>query len=291
MSRVAICIATSERPVLLRNCLRALVTAVSAGNGHNVVIVVVENGESLTSQVVIEEVRTSINIIYELEKKKGIPFARNRCLDLALNWNADYIAFVDDDVEVDPNWFVAMMKVIEKLDVDVVSGDVRYVAGDRIFDKYGRRPSPRTHAETDNVLFKSWLAEKLRFDERYAFSGGSDYLFFKQAHALGAVIVVALDASAEETLHLDRQTLRWNLRRHFRYGLVGARVDRQLGNRVDTVRIALRSSINVVLGFLEALARLVVTPNRWSLGLLRVSRGLGGIAFLLGIRFDEYRRS
>ncbi len=270
--------------------MESLLASAEDGHGHEVVLVVVENGTDETSESIVRAFQSLIPFLFAIEKRKGIPFARNRCLDIALDWAADYIAFVDDDVTVDANWFEAMMVALASSDADVVSGEVRYVSGEREFSKYEQRPSPRRHAETDSVLFKSWLARRLRFDESYAFSGGSDYLFFKQAYALGAVMIVAREAGASESLPSNRQSLRWLVRRHFRYGLVAARVDRQLGSVGTYVRVFLRSSANVCIGLFELIARLFLEPRKWSLGLLRASRGAGGLAFMLGLRFEEYRR-
>ena len=53
----------------------------------------------------------NVNIYYDLEKKIGIPFARNRALSILKKTNCEFVCFFDDDCEVSKNWLASMIKI------------------------------------------------------------------------------------------------------------------------------------------------------------------------------------
>ena len=68
------------------------------------VFVVIENDDEEKSKSVIQNLEPLFNksrLTYALEKEPGIPFARNRAAQEAINISADLLLFVDDDEEVD----------------------------------------------------------------------------------------------------------------------------------------------------------------------------------------------
>ena len=55
------------------------------------------------------------NDIYHLnEKKRGIVYARNKCLISAKEFNPKYLAFIDDDVRLDKNWLQNNLLIMNK---------------------------------------------------------------------------------------------------------------------------------------------------------------------------------
>jgi succinoglycan biosynthesis protein ExoM len=227
--------------------------------------------------------------MYEQESRQGIPFGRNRCLSIALSIGAQYVVFVDDDMTVSPQWFNELFSLIVATSADVVTGDVMNVFPDgREEPKYLPRAGDRKTAETDNVIFKSWLAEKLQFDERLALSGGSDTLFFRQAYELGANIRHSDAAVAYEHMHGVRGSRKWFLGRNYRYGLVGVRVERLLGSKRVSIRYLFRGLLAVAFGLGEAiLATPRADPTR-SFGIYRAARGGGMLMGALGKKADRY---
>lgn len=290
MNKVAICIATCNRNQLLRACLESLHAATAARPEYQVAFMVIDNNATPLAHQVLGDFDGRTQCCWE--PRPGIPFARNRALQCAREWGADFIAFIDDDETVDPDWFSQIMPCIDRPGVDVVSGRVlQEIAGhERPKDK--GCALQRDRAETDNVIFKAWLAERLQFDESLAQCGGSDTLFFRQAHALGAIIHLCNAAVARESMPAERDTLAWHMRRHFRYGLVHCRIERRLEQGASRSALLLRALLLIPLGLLEMLlARLLHRGPRWRSGLLRSMRGLGGLAYFLGLRYDEYRRA
>jgi glycosyltransferase involved in cell wall biosynthesis len=105
MPPVTIAICTRDRPQLLKRCLASLLPQLEAARqrGQVVDVLVIDNAPSdeRTSEVVssVEGVR------YQREARPGLDFARNRALRAS---EAEFVAYLDDDVVVDRNWFAGL---------------------------------------------------------------------------------------------------------------------------------------------------------------------------------------
>ena len=96
---VAVC--TKDRPELLRSCLDSVL-------GSDVLpleVLVVDNAPSDDRT---RDVVAALGLRYEVERCAGLDFARNRALRSA---RGDVVAFVDDDVVVDPDWLARVRAV------------------------------------------------------------------------------------------------------------------------------------------------------------------------------------
>ncbi len=58
-----------------------------------------------------------------MEPEPGIPFARERSVELC--WNDDALIFVDDDEVAPPNWLATLLAAWERTGADVVTGPVK----------------------------------------------------------------------------------------------------------------------------------------------------------------------
>lgn len=96
---VAIC--TRDRPEVLARCLAAL-TPLQA----HFEILVVDNAP--TDDTTAELVRKHPRVRYTREPRPGLDFARNRAWQEA---TGDWIAYLDDDAEVDAGWFEGLQEV------------------------------------------------------------------------------------------------------------------------------------------------------------------------------------
>ena len=107
---------------------------------------------------------------YQIEKKRGIPFARNRLVELASR--CDLIAFIDDDEEAGPHWLDELLYVHATFQAAVVTGPVlaRFeitppawaVAGK--FYESPRRPTGSSQPTfyTNNLLIESAVVSMSR---------------------------------------------------------------------------------------------------------------------------------
>ncbi len=92
---VAIC--TRDRPELLKKCLESILR-LRANESRYFPVLVVDNASSTSAT---REVATNADVLYVLEPRPGLDFARNRAL---AEVTTEMIAFVDDDAVVDGGW-------------------------------------------------------------------------------------------------------------------------------------------------------------------------------------------
>jgi succinoglycan biosynthesis protein ExoM len=125
--RVAICVCTYRRPQMLQRCLDSLARQV-VDKGIEIEIVVVDNEpEPNNRDAVIGFVNewTAPRFHYVLQPKRGIAAARNATLDEALELNADWIAFIDDDATAASDWIAPLMAP-EYRDTPILLGGIIY---------------------------------------------------------------------------------------------------------------------------------------------------------------------
>jgi len=291
MMRVAVCVTTFGRLEMLRDCLLSIIRSISSNSLYDVTLIVIDNNEQPVAKSVVESVgdRSERSLVYAHEVRPGIPFARNRALEVALEQKVNFIAFIDDDETVEESWFSEMMKAVDRAHVDVVSGPVLFNTN-RLTPRHRRHSSVRKWAETGNVIFKVWIAERLRFDESLALYGGSDTLFFRQAFELGAIIRWCESAVAIEKRPKSRQTLRWRIQRQWRYGIVSTMIESRLRTGKPTAYVIFLSLLRIVFGALQGLLGILAGPRFSAAGFARLIRGTGSLAGLFGFRYEEYRR-
>ncbi|WP_172117004.1 glycosyltransferase [Halomonas hibernica] len=292
MKKIAICVATCNRNEMLARCIDSVINASLSVTTYEFFLIVVDNNTKPKAQQVCDKFKELIDLNYYWEAQPGIPFARNRCLFEALENKADFIAFIDDDEEVKVNWLEIMLQEIDREGVDVVSGQVMQVYNERVELKRNLPDgSIRDRCETDNVVFKSWLAESLKFDESMPLTGGTDVLFFRQAKEKGAVIRYCDKSIAKEDMSGFRQSLRWRLQRQYRYGLTHCLIEKKLMTGASSFKLFLRAIILIPLGLVEALFYLPCFGFQRALaGVDRTMRGVGSLSYFLGFNYNEYKR-
>jgi len=120
--RVSVCVATCERPIGLANLLGAFeVLEISVHTALQVVVV--DNDPAGSAKAVCDEfcARHAYPLRYVAEKRRGIPFARNTALSVALS-DSDFVAFIDDDEIPESGWLAELLRVQALYGADVVTG-------------------------------------------------------------------------------------------------------------------------------------------------------------------------
>lgn len=225
---VCITLCTAKRPKMLENCLQSLIRQ-EVPPGWRVKLAIVENDEIARSKAVVDKFddRSTFEIAYATEPRRGIPIARNRTLDMALKMGADYLVFIDDDERAEPGWLNGFHQALAAHDADIFKGPVRLVYPpetpawlDRVDKDVPPTGTPVGLVYTSNTLMCRHLADPaglgLRFDEKMRFSGGSDSDFFRRAIDKGATAIAVREAVVSEEVPASRVTLRWQLQRVFR---------------------------------------------------------------------------
>jgi glycosyltransferase involved in cell wall biosynthesis len=320
---VTICACTYRRPEGLRALLHGLAEQrfKEASRPPFDVVIVDNEGSSEAAAICATAGRTNgLAVRYIQEPRRGISYARNACLDHVAA-DAEFIAMIDDDEVPEPDWLEQLLRAQARAHADVVRGAVVPVFPDgapawiREGDFFGWPKQRRarggttltdgaglTTASSNNALVRAAAVRALglRFDTALALTGGEDALFFRQMKLAGCKIIYAAGARVHETVPPHRATFAYLWRLHYRQGC--NKVPRKL--RLESkgtglsrfVRMAAkripRECADIGGGALEVAGSLAsgrVDIGRLSPGLLRIAKGLGGLAGLIGVRFAHYR--
>jgi succinoglycan biosynthesis protein ExoM len=241
------------------------------------------------------------------EPRTGIPFARNKVLDACLAEESpggfDALAFVDDDETVEPDWLARLAATLLAHDADAATGPAlphlpedapAWAKASGGFDCLSfptgtLRPTAFTH----NVLVRVDAVRRhdLRFDERMAFTGGSDTHFFRRLARGGGRIVWCEEAICREWAPASRLTRAWVLQRFYRVGATDAWIALDLGeaSRPGLTWLAVRYLIRGPVRWISRLARGAFAGSLLAMR-CDVAHARGLLATVLGLdRHEEYR--
>ena len=301
MPSLQIAICTCQRPVMLRSCLVSVLNT-RLPDGCSTSIVVIDNDPQQLARPVVDELSAAapVAIHYVHEPRRGIPVARNKALDFAREYHADYLVFIDDDEEVESDWLTELVAYAEsKGGQAVIHGRVisefpadapRHLMAFFATKKLKPTGQLLTSCATDNVLIplRPVFEHGLRFDESRPLAGGTDTIFFCAAHDLGIEIFSCTEAVVRETVPLGRITTRWLSKRKFRAGVDMGQ--RRIRNGRSLAASAITSILQIILGLLSSgllllLIRRHLATKEW----LKVCRCAGIVYGSLGYRVDAYK--
>ncbi len=228
---IVIGLGTYKRPQMLGDTLASF-HHLRIPDGYKVELIIADNDEDESAHRIVMEHQEKIQFsaVYIVEPRRGIVYMRNRIMEEALKLEADLLAFMDDDEEVEPDWLVKMLEAKETYRADVVVGRVeRILPQDTpkwiIKGKFFERPSIKTGtvrraASTSNVVFDLPLIATrfgLRFHPALNLAGSSDTFLFTEATEKGARIVWVNENLVKEAIPVSRMTVDWLLKRAFRH--------------------------------------------------------------------------
>jgi GT2 family glycosyltransferase len=301
--KVDVCILTYRRPRSLARLLGALQELRLPDEPPELRVLVVDNDPEESAREICEDAGSWLfaPLVYIVEKRRGIPQARNAALAASLP-HSDFLAFVDDDEVPEPDWLAELLRVQQAGDADAVAGPVlpRFEPGAAcwltrggLFDPPRHATGTRIHyAYTGNVLVRTAALAQMDalFDERLALSGGSDSEFFKRFAASGHRIVWADAAIAHESFPASRVRVRWLLARAFRVGCSSARIE---WRRASPRRSGAWLLANGCWCILKGALLLGLAALRGRVAAVRALRlvwyGAGRLCGLAGFSYEEYR--
>jgi GT2 family glycosyltransferase len=301
--KVDIAIASYRRPKGLYRLLGGVQRLRFAGAAPDLRVVVVDNDPLGSARAVCEDARgwLDLPLLYCIEKRRGIPQARNAAVAVAQD-RAEFVAFIDDDEVPSPQWLAELLRVQALHGADAVAGPCeplfeepvpRWIERGHFFE----RPRHATGASIDyafthNVLVRTHALAALGalFDERMALLGGSDGELFRRLASNGHRIVWSDEAVVFEWVPRSRASARWILERAFRVGSSSSFVDRNhSAHRVSSARVLAHGGWCVAKGA----TLLPVGAFRGRAGAMQALRlaafGVGRIGGLAGIHREEYR--
>lgn len=286
---IDICICTFRRDHIAKTILS--IDAAQMPTGHDVRIIVTDNDDTPSAQHLVQETAKSMQIpvLYQHVPGRNISIARNAGLETA---TAEWVAFLDDDELVTPDWLVNLFSRQQATGADAIFGHSRadyddtapdwIVQGDFHSQFAVMRGGEVETGHTCNALVRwsdtPW--QMVRFDLARGKSGGEDTEFFFRMRALGAQFAIADDSIVHEEVPENRLTLQWLLRRRFRIGQSYSAHATSVPARVKLFALA---SIKSAYSFLRALAAWP-KADRKAFWLMRGTMHAGVCAGCIGMR-------
>ncbi len=303
---VAVC--TYKRPNMLLTFLHAC-AKLQPVNGLSLALLVIDNDPNELARVAVEAVRARfpMPIHYRAEPERGIAHARNRVLAEACSLNASYLALIDDDEVMKPDWLRELHRILQESGADAVGAPAYWnlpasapawqhalpssPQHESLYRNRKKKSKPWLYPSTNNVLMKAAIYRDLgmRFDVRFGMTGGEDTDFFARAKKAGARYAFTTTAAVLEHVPRSRLTLRWRFWRWAGVARGNVRMYRLNHGSMAAWRHYLPRSLPK---FITGPALLLAAPIAGHEVLLRGLKHLGGslgmLQELLGRKSEEY---
>lgn len=262
--------------------------------------IVVDNdvaGSAVTSVEPFKQSK-SLSLRYIMEPNQGIPYARNAGI-AAVPDDAEFFCFIDDDEWPGPTWIDELLKTQRATGSDCVLGAVipvypesasKWLIKSKVFDSWHYADQTKLNqAASNNVLISTAFIRRtgLRFEQRMRMTGGTDYLFFRQAVAQGMHIVWSAAAPVYEDVPKSRMTWRWICQRQYRLGNTFSVSERIAGTPTGLFKLALKGIARTGLG-IAMLPALLFSPYYGMRSIVHLLRGAGIVAGAYGHAHQEY---
>jgi len=217
-----ICVCTYKRPEGIQLLLNAL-TQLSDIQGIR--ICVVDNDAAGEGAAVCNNLPPNypFEVHALVEPQAGISPARNSVVASALTLKPDFLAFLDDDEQPEPQWLSELLRVQKVTGADVVGGPTISEFPENVPDQIKQNPyygadlgfadeqSCQLQA-AGNFLIKADVISTMAptfFHPAFAQSGGEDLAFFTQLAKNGASMHWAANAIVREAVPANRLTQSW----------------------------------------------------------------------------------
>jgi succinoglycan biosynthesis protein ExoM len=247
---------------------------------------------------------TGLATAYAVEAEPGIPFARNRAVDEAVARGCDFLAFVDDDETVDPEWLTRIVEHQRRRGSNLVGGPVRCIPPEGtlsgverlvfngVRDRYVRKETKnarRVAQGSDSgvtIVTNNWLcdlawltASGIRFDVALRYTGGSDTAFYHAARRAGAATSWCPDAIVYETVPRDRISL------GYQFSRARDQAATSYLRKAEGERRSLPAAIAAILGkFVVGAGLLIAAPFTFGRTLVDSVRSFGwGVGYLYAL--------
>lgn len=226
MTEISVVIPSFRRPVGLQRTIAAVLAQQHVD--APVEIVVVDNDPERSAEPVIAALApaSALPIRYVPEPRRGISHARNAGVAAAAG---RYLAFLDDDEEVGPDWLAAFLACLDRYAADAAVGPVfpRFPGAEPVADHCYRAFVCDAQAPSGTVLLRWNIGNSIfvkercftgaePFDPRLGLTGGEDTMFMRQLTRNGARLVWCAEAVASETVPAERLDPHYLVRRVFR---------------------------------------------------------------------------
>jgi len=175
---ISVCICTFNRYELLAHCLNSLGQLIDPRPKHDLEIIVVDNNSIDNTSSMVNGLisRFPFKLRYAFEGQQGISAARNKAISEA---KGDYLAFLDDECIVEPDWLSVAINDIETFQPSIIGGPYtgEFLPGDRprwfrieygnayfLAHDYERGFQDKFRASSGNMFVRRDVFDSVRFD-------------------------------------------------------------------------------------------------------------------------------
>jgi glycosyltransferase involved in cell wall biosynthesis len=268
--KIALCICTYQRPQLLERLLNSLHDIQLGELAPDAVrIMVIDNYPDGRARAICERLARTLpgGLDFFEESRKGVAYARNTVIDVALKQGADFVAFLDDDDLPHPDWLLRLFEKQKETQADIV-GSVfppvvnpewpAWLAQSPLFDqpKQGSQTSKYGVAKNIGIgstLISCKLLARMQdigplFSDEFGSIGCEDADFFARATKNGAVICQTSKAIVRRDYEQERLTVVGLLRDAYRIGNCINRLLTAYGTRAQVRRRKRKACKKVIYG-------------------------------------------
>ena len=231
---------------------------------------------------------------YSLEKKIGIPFARNKALRLSKKIKARYLCFFDDDCEISRDWVEKIIEFKKKIKSEIVTGPQIPKQKNQYHSILSKSPynfQKLRWAATNNVVIDKKILDKhnIEFSTKLANIGGSDQLFFTQLNLKGFEIRWCSNAKVFENQNNLERNFKWFVKRSFRYGISSNLIYKEAYGSFKGSLFVFLKFFYELLFFFNYFALVIINPKKNSLfSIMYLFRSIGSFLSLFGIKTKSY---
>jgi succinoglycan biosynthesis protein ExoM len=223
---VSVVIPTYLRPKGLRRAVASVLA--QTGVEATIEVVIVDNDPEGSAEAFVTGLASeaAVPVRYVAEPRRGISHARNSGVAAAAG---HYVAFIDDDVQVDTGWLAAHLRTLHDSGADAAVGPVYPVFPPavvvhpfcrKIYTRDAHVPSGASLPvwSTANCIFikARCFSDDTPFDPRLGLTGGEDTVYLRQLTRSGHQLVWCSEAIGHETIPAERLEPHYVVRRMFR---------------------------------------------------------------------------
>lgn len=304
MTTVQVSVITHRRPHELDQLLHSIAALTPAAPGWTQInTLVVDNDPNHSAKPVAER----HGVDYLTEAEPGISAARNLAVETARSAGATFVAFVDDDQTVTPEWLHELTRTQSQNAAAAVIGAVAfhhpgdtpewYVSARVFEDQLVDGSQPPGYFSTNNCLLQIDPAPVSRplFAAQFGLTGGSDHHLGARLLEAGATVAYAPGALAHENVLDGRVNRRYAIQRLIRKGATLAVVDRAIAVEHHRSEAAVKArhfaagSVRILGGAVRGAVRIRNGPAGIASGFRTSLIGVGQILGAFDLNGAEYR--
>ena len=291
VKKICILVATRKRKTNLIKFLNSVINLQIPNNINVQTVICINDNQNYSEIKKLYNKKLSLKLT--TERKKGISNARNKYLSSINVKNFDYLAFFDDDIQIDKKWLIEMLKFFRKNEVDIVGGPQLSKSNSlesELLERREKHESIVRWVSTNNCIVKSKVLEtRINFDTKLNHIGGEDQLFFLKLNKMGFKMMWNTKALVVEGINIKRENFLWFLKRNFRYGASSNIIYKKAyGLTVGFSFLTAKFLLDLIKLVLSLLSLIFLTKKSFYKVSMYFCRILGLIFGLLGFQYNEY---